>query len=137
MNYICTWFCADDKDDDSIASHMGRLSSGAERHLLQWRCLLVFFLTSRRFNRDLPHILFTNMASLPLVDGIDVRQLLEGLQVTIVYAPLKYKTPQGYYRSCRHSFYKFSIIEHLSMQEYSYDDSFLLVDAECVFLRSG
>jgi len=137
MNYICSWFCADDKGEESNDPQTGRLSSDAEHQLTDWRCVLVFFLSSRRFNRDLPHILFTNTASLPIVDGVDVRVLLEGLQVKIVQTPLRYKTPTGYYRSIRHQFYAFSILEHISAQAYSDDDAFLIVDPDSVFLRSA
>lgn len=137
MNYICTWLCADSKGEESHFPHTGRLSSSAEHQLIYWRCLLVFFLTSRRFNRKVPHILFTNAPSLPMVDGIDVGGLLAGLRVEVVPIPFAYKPPRGYYPSFQNQFYKFSILEHIARQGYSAEDAFLLVDSDCVFLRSA
>lgn len=137
MDYICTWFCADDKGEESHFPQTGRLSSTAEHQLIYWRCIVVFYLTSRRFNRNNPHILFTNAVGVPKVDGIDVEAMLKALEVKIVRTPFGYKTPKGYYKAFQNQFYEFSILEYISGAGYLTSDRFLIVDSDCVFLRSA
>lgn len=69
MNFICTWLCADEIGEESLFPQTGQLSSSQAHQEIYWRCLLLFFVTSRRFNHTEKHILFTNVKTLPVVDG--------------------------------------------------------------------
>src|SRR6185369_16300658 len=110
-------------------------SSTQDHQDIYWRCLLVFFITSRRFNKNEKHILFTNLRSLPVVDGRRMNVLLAELDVQVIHTDFKYKTPKGYYGSFQNQFYEFSILEHIARQNYSLNDQFMVLDSDCIFLK--
>lgn len=135
MNYICTWLCADEKGEESRFPQTGQLSSSQSHQNIYWRCLLLFFITSRRFNKSEKHILFTNVKQLPAVDGRKVSALLEELEVEVVVTDFKYKTPKGYYGSFQNQFYEFSILEHIATRNRNDKDLYLVLDSDCIFLK--
>ena len=85
MNYICTWLCADEKGEESLFPQTGKLSSSQSHQNIYWRCLLVFYITSKRFNKGETHVLFTNVKKIPEVDGRSIKQLLNELGVEVIY----------------------------------------------------
>lgn len=135
MNHICTWFCADEKGEESHFPQTGKLSSSAAHQNIYWRCVLVFFITSKRFNKEEKHVLFTNVKQLPVVDGRNVKTLLEELDVQIVFTDFKYKTPKGYYGAFQNQFYEFSILEHIARHHENPKDQFMVLDSDCIFLK--
>jgi hypothetical protein len=135
MNYICTWFCADEKGEESIFPQTGQKSSSASHQNIYWRCILVFFITSKRFNKEEKHLLFTNVSTVPVIDGIDVRKVLEELDVSIIHTSFKYKTPKGYYGRFQNQFYEFSILESIAENDMNLKDQYLVLDSDCIFLK--
>ncbi|RYY55548.1 MAG: hypothetical protein EOO09_10040 [Chitinophagaceae bacterium] len=135
MNYICTWLCADEKGEESLFPQTGQLSSSKSHQDIYWRCLLLFYISSKRFNKTEQHLLFTNLSSIPDVDGRDVGEMLSALGVRVIHTDFKYKTPKGYYGSFQNQFYEFSILEEISATFRQPDDLYLIVDSDCVFLK--
>ena len=135
MNYICTWLCADQTGEESRFPQTGQLSSSQSHQEIYWRCLILFFITSKRFNRTEGHILFTNVKELPFVDGREVAQVLRDLQVTVVHTGFAYKTPKGYFDSFQNQFYEFSILEKISHSTTNKDDLYLILDSDCIFIK--
>ncbi len=135
MNHICTWFCADDKGEESIFPQTGQLSSSQSHQNIYWRCIFLFFITSRRFNKQERHVFFTNVKSLPEVDGRKAADVLNELNVDIVTTDFKYKTPKGYYGRFQNQFYEFSILEQISESNKNLQDQFLILDSDCIFLK--
>lgn len=135
MNHICTWFCADEKGEESLFPQTGKLSSSQAHQNIYWRCILVFFITSRRFNKKEKHVLFTNVKQLPEVDGRYISSILNQLDVDVVYTDFKYKTPKGYYGSFQNQFYEFSILEYISNNHKSINDHYMVLDSDCIFLK--
>lgn len=135
MNYICTWLCADEKGEESRFPQTGKLSSSQGHQDIYWRCLLLFFITSKRFNGSEKHVLFTNVKSLPIVDGRKVSSLLDEMDVDVVFTDFKYKTPKGYYGSFQNQFYEFSILEHIATSGRNDQDLYLVLDSDCIFLK--
>lgn len=135
MNYICTWLCADEPGEESIFFQTGELSSSQTHQNIYWRCLLVFFITSKRFNKNEKHILFTNVKQLPIVDGRKISDLLTQLEVQIIFTDFKYKTPKGYYGAFQNQFYEFSILEYISDNNTADDDLYLVLDSDCIFIK--
>jgi hypothetical protein len=134
MNYIGTWLCADEKGEESKYHQTGELSSSQSHQNIYWRCIVVFFVTSKHFNKEEDHILFTNVDEIPIVDGIEIAKVLERLKVKVIQTDFKYKTPPGYFGSWRNQFYEFSIFEYIAN---NYDDSsnFLILDSDCIFTK--
>ncbi len=135
MNYICSWLCADEKGAESIFPQTGKKSSGKEHQDIYWRCLIVFFITSRRFNKTEKHLLFTNVNKLPVVDGRNVETIFNELGVEIIFTDFKYRTPAGYYSMFQNQFYEFSILEYISTSNKQPDDKYLILDSDCIFLK--
>ncbi|HYE55804.1 MAG TPA: hypothetical protein VD996_13220 [Chitinophagaceae bacterium] len=135
MNNICTWLCVDEKGEESLFPQTGMLSSSRSHQDIYWRCVLVFFITSRRFNKAERHLLFTNAKVLPVVDGIEVEAVLREFGVDVVFTGFSYKTPKGYYGKFQNQFYEFSILEHIASTETGTNNQYLILDSDCIFMK--
>ncbi len=134
MDHICTWFCADKKGEESKYAQTGEISSSQEHWQIYLRCLAVFFTTSKFFNKTEKHILFTNVKELPLMGDFDLGQLLNELGVQVVQVDFNPIPPQTYHSAWRNQFYVFSILGHIA-DHYDGDNHFLVLDADCVFVK--
>ncbi len=135
MNYICTWLCADKKGDESIFFQSGYVSSSQKHQNIYWRCVLLFYVSSKRFNKQEKHLFFTNVPKLPVVDNIDVKSVLDSLGVEVIYTDFNYKTPKNYFGSFQNQFYEFSILEQISKNNKQDLDNYLIVDSDCIFVK--
>jgi hypothetical protein len=135
MNYICTWLCADVKGEESIYPQTGEKSSGQKHQNIYWRCLILFYTTSKRFNVTQKHLLFTNVNALPVVDGKPVKDMLKDLGVEVIHTDFKYKTPKGYFDLFQNQFYEFSILEYIVKNNTNLNDQYLILDSDCIFTR--
>ena len=135
MNHICTWLCADEKGEESHFPQTGQSSSSQSHQNIYWRCVLTFFITSKRFNKKESHVLFTNVKHLPSVDGIPVSRVLNDLQVEVIHTDFKYKTPKGYFGKFQNQFYEFSILEYISEHNKHNEDLYLVMDSDCIFIK--
>ena len=135
MNYICTWLCADEKGEESIFPQTGQKSSSQSHQNIYWRCLTVFYITSNRFNKEEKHLLFTNVKTLPVVDGRKMSDILSELNVQVIFTDFKYKTPKGYFGMFQNQFYEFSILEYIAGSNNNPDDQYMILDSDCIFLK--
>ncbi|WP_207425342.1 glycosyltransferase [Pedobacter sp. SYSU D00535] len=135
MNHICTWLCVDEKGEESYFPQSGKKSSSQSHQNIYWRCLIVFFITSKRFNRHEKHLLFTNAKTLPVVDGKHVSQILDDLGVKVIRTDFKYRTPKGYFGMFQNQFYEFSILEYIARNNKNPEDQYLILDSDCIFLK--
>jgi hypothetical protein len=135
MNYICTWLCADKKGEESIFFQTGEESSSQKHQNIYWRCILVFYATSKRFNKNEKHLLFTNAEKIPKIDGREVSDILHDLDVEIIHTDFNYKTPKDYFGSFQNQFYEFSILEYISQNNQNLNDHYLIVDSDCIFIK--
>jgi hypothetical protein len=135
-NYICTWICVDAVGEESIYPQTGEKSSGKKHQEIYWRCIILFFATSKRFNKTQKHILFSNTRQIPTWDGLDVSSALKELDVEIVYTDFNYKTPKGYFNLFQNQFYEFSILEYITKNNFNRNDHYLILDSDCIFSRS-
>lgn len=135
MNHICTWLCADEKGEESDFPQSGKKSSSQSHQNIYWRCLIVFFVSSTRFNKEEKHLLFTNVKQLPTVDGKQVSTILEDLGVEVIHIDFRYKTPKGYFGSFQNQFFEFSILEYIALHRTNADDLYMIVDSDCIFIK--
>ena len=135
MNYICTWLCADEKGDESYFPQTGMLSSSDNHQNIYWRCLVVFFISSKQFNKTEKHVFYTNVKKIPVVDDINIAQVLKQLSVEIIFTDFKYKIPKNYYSSFNNQFYEFSILEHIASHNKNQMDNYLILDTDCIFIK--
>ncbi|WP_316809988.1 hypothetical protein [Pedobacter heparinus] len=136
MDHICTWLCADEVGEESIYPQTGEKSSGKKHQQIYWRCVLLFYATSRRFNRSQKHLLFTNVKLLPIVDEISVQVMLKDMNVEVIHTDFKYKTPKGYFNLFQNQFYEFSILEYIIQHNNNQEDQYLILDSDCIFTKS-
>lgn len=136
MNYICTWLCADKKGEEgNFPQATGALSSSQKHQNIYWRCILLFYITSKRFNKNEQHLLFTNVTNLPVVDGKPVSNILDELDVKVIHTDFKYKTPSNYFGSFQNQFYEFSILEYIAQNDQNLADNYLILDSDCIFIK--
>lgn len=136
MNFICTWICVDAIGEESIYPQTGEKSSGLKHQYIYWRCILLFFATSKRFNKTQKHILFSNTHVFPVVDGKEIRASLQELDVEIIYTEFNYKTPKGYFNMFQNQFFEFSILEYITKNNKNSNDQYLILDSDCVFSKN-
>lgn len=137
MHYIATWLCADEKGEESIFPQTGQKSSSQSHQNIYWRCLLLFYATSKRFNKSEKHLLFTNVKQLPVLDGRDLTAMLTDLGVEVIFTDFKYKTPKGYFGMFQNQFYEFSILEYIANNYQEDKDMFLITDSDCIFIKKA
>jgi len=133
---IATWIHLDTKSEESIYPQVGGHSSSEKFQEVYWKCVVVFFETSLKFNPSVEHILFTNTKQTSLIiDGLDVFKYLANNNVSVRVVKNQYIVPAGYYQSWNNQFFEFSILENI--RDYlSKDDLFLLLDSDCVFTKN-
>ncbi|MET4082564.1 hypothetical protein ABIB40_002524 [Pedobacter sp. UYP30] len=136
MDYICTWICTDAVGEESIYPQTGEKSSGQKHQNIYWRCILLFFATSKRFNKTQKHVLFSNTKSMPLLNGRWVAESLAELDVEIIFTDFNYKTPKGYFNLFQNQFFEFSILEYIVNNNKHLEDQYLILDSDCIFTQS-
>ncbi len=136
-NIIATWICLDTEDNSTYFPSAKGKSSDAKVQNIYWRCIGCFYTMARRHNPHATLALFSNQSNLPIVDGTDVQQLLQQLNVSFYVTPFEYVTPQGYYNQWRNQFYEFSIFKYISThKDFRDDDNFLLLDSDCIITQN-
>lgn len=133
---IATWFHADDFRTSSQFSQVGGDSASVQFQAVYWRCILAFFGSSLRWNADCRHALVTNMAELPIVDGISIEHWLQRHGIEIICSvPLSRVTPEGFWGAWKNQFYVFDALDALGRQ-FSSAGTFILLDSDCVWVAS-
>lgn len=136
-NIIATWICVDTEDNSTYFPSAKGKSSDAKVQNIYWRCISCFYTMARYQNPDATLALFSNTNKIPNVDGTDIQQLLQQLNVSLYVTPFEYVTPQGYYNQWRNQFYEFSIFKYISIHEdFNDEDNFLLLDSDCIITQN-
>lgn len=130
--YISTWICIDGVEDASYFPSSKGLSSDRKVQNIYWKCVLTFFTSVQKNLSGEKLILFTNTRNIPVVDGINIAQVLAELRVEVTYVPFSYKVPKGYFNSWTNQFFEFSILDFIA-QNFEEKEIFLMLDSDCVF----
>jgi hypothetical protein len=136
--YISTWFCLDEKDDESTYSQMksvGKSSSMAVQRVY-WQNIYVFYYTFKRYNPGLKFLFFSNVGIPDNLDGFPLKAELEKLGVVAFHVPFNYKTPTGYHGAWRNQFFEFSIFEKALSVIPDKNSLFMLLDSDCVCVKN-
>src|ERR1700712_5059835 len=70
MNNICTWIYLDEIGEEGLFPQTGLVSSSQKHQNVYWKCVVVFFISSKRYNKEAKHILYTNATHIPVVEGV-------------------------------------------------------------------
>ncbi len=133
QDLISTLLVLDRPEDASIFPQVGHDSSHPSFQNVYWRCIACFFATSARQNPGTRHALFTNADVLPIVDGLDMGELLCRLNVDIVRVPITHRLGRNRVTSWNNVFYILDVIAHLT-QEGGFDRA-VVMDSDCVWVR--
>ena len=136
--YVSTWFCLDEKDDESNYSQMKSMgkSSSFKFQSVYWKNIYVFYFTFKKYNPTVKFLFFSNVAIPEYLEGFPLKSALEKLGVVEVHVPFNYKTPKDYYGSWRNQFFEFSIFEKVSAVILEKDSLFMLLDSDCVCVKN-
>lgn len=133
-NYIATWVYLDSQEEKSNYPNNKGDSTSPEFQAVYWRCIVVFFKTSLRFNKQAKHVLFTNSKTIPKVDGLALNLFFKEHNITVVTLENKYPLPNNYFGKFRNQYFEFSIIDYMAENMHT-EDAFLLLDSDCVFAK--
>jgi hypothetical protein len=135
-NYIATWIYLESEEEKSkYPNNKGDASSKVFQEVY-WKCVIIFYETSLRYNTGAKHILFTNTKDLPIINGFDIAQFLKENAIDLVCLENKYPLPTDYFDRFRNQFFEFSIIKYMSTITKD-EDGFLLLDSDCIFSKSA
>ena len=132
MDIIATWIHIDAIGEESNYPQVTGESSDLEFQRTYWECIIVFFASSIRFNKDKKHILFTNTNCIPILDDFNIKNFLSENSVEVIQIDNKYKVPKGYYESWNNQFYEFSILDYLS-HHMTKPYRLMMLDSDCLF----
>lgn len=132
MDIIASWIYLDRVGEESNFPQVQGKSSSLKFQETFWKCLVVFYESSLRFNKDKKHMLFTNTDSFPTIEGLNMRNFFAENNIEVVKLENEYPLPNGYYAHWNNQFYEFSILKYLS-ENYKEEYILLLLDSDCVF----
>lgn len=133
MIYFSTWMYEENQADGGYYFQVGGDASSAKKKLIYWRCVLVFFTLAHHHCKsrdDIKLCLFTNVETLPVVDGIDLRAYLEKLDVKIIKLEYRWR-PQFPSREWYNQFYVFDILDYFEVHAEEHDH-FIVADSDCL-----
>lgn len=131
---VATWLYAEREGEESVYPQVGGRSSSTWFQAIYWRCVAVFFATAARTSPGARRVFYTNVPTVPDVDGRDVGALLAELGVEVVERPFTYVPPAGYYGSWRNQFYVLDLLDAFA-ESLGDDDVGVLLDSDCVWTR--
>lgn len=130
---IATWMVSDSPEDASGFPQTGPDSSRAAFQNVYWRCVACFFATSRQVGNTARHVLYTNVARLPTVDGVSLDDLLHTLAVEVRTVPITHRLGRSRTSTWNNQFYILDIIRDLNQQ--TRFERAIVVDSDCIWVR--
>lgn len=129
---ISSWIVLDNEDDATAFPSTGSNSSSESFQLVYWRCILLYFATSRIHNPNNRHALFCNR-EVESVAPIEVIASLRNLNVDFVTFPILHRFPKGTVQMWGNQFYVIDIIEYFAKNELA--PGFILADSDCIWRK--
>lgn len=106
-----------------------------EKREIYWKCCVVFFASSLRYNPEAHHILYTNDPLPVVIDGKDIRKLIEDLGVEIRVLPFrKFAAPQKFSTYHTLTLFKLEIIDDIRR---GIESNYILLDSDMVWIKSA
>lgn len=135
-NIVSTWMYVESADEGGLYPQVGGKTTSTDVQNIYWRCVYTFFWSIQTFKApttDLRLVLFTNVTTLPTVDGLDLNKALADFGVDIV--TLQYTwAPKGSRKAWYNQYFLFDILEHCA-RTMADDDAILVMDNDCLTVR--
>ena len=123
--------CVDVGQSDGVSNYPMITNNPERRRIIYWRCVMTFFLTSIKYNRQDRHILFTNDNEPIIIDDHDVKHELEKRGVEIRIMPFTQFNPGSHSRTFRNAFYKLEVLDALANEK----NPSILLDNDCIWSK--
>lgn len=130
---IATWFVADDANTASMFPQTGLNSSERTFQDIYWRCVVCFYATAVRQAPLAKYVFYTNTDRIPIVDGINVANMLAKLGVEVRVLSIEHRLGREKVQTWNNQFYILDIIEDLKAR--TDFDTVLVLDSDCVWVR--
>jgi hypothetical protein len=133
-NYVSTWMYVESPQEGGLYPQVGGLTTSQATQNIYWRCVYTFFWSAQAFLKgaDVKFLLFTNVARLPVVDGIDLNTALAAFGVELV--TLRYTwAPAGSRRPWFNQYFLFDILEY-GAARLGAEDTLLVMDNDCLIV---
>ena len=130
---IATWLVIDTEEEATSFPSVGGDSASPAFQEIYWRCVAVFFITSRIHNPCQHHILFTN-TDLATTAPPDVAAVIETLGIEVIQLEVTHRLPSGSVSSWGNQFYVLDVIRYFA--EHGGHDAIVLTDSDCVWRKS-
>lgn len=135
MNYLITWFYAENKDDESFYPSVGGNTSSPEFHRVYWKCIFDFYKSAILTNgHEISYMFFTNVPHIPTdVDGVNLEIFFREHDIRIKQLELSKRTPSDWYGAWRNQLYEFDVLRELSKED---GNSYLILDSDILIRKS-
>ena len=133
-DYVSTWMYVESPQEGGLYPQVGGLTTSQATQNIYWRCVYAFFWSAHVFLKKdgAKYLLFTNVARLPVVDGIDLNKALAEFGVELV--TLRYTwAPAGTRRPWFNQYFLFDILDYAAAR-LGADDTLLIMDNDCLIV---
>ena len=129
---IATWIVLDSAEEATNFPSVGWNSSRAAFQLVYWRCIAIFFATSRAHNPNERHVLFVNV-DVARAAPPEIVHHLNGLGVEVRRLPISYRLPSGSVTRWGNQFYVLNVLRDFAQSNLG--EALALVDSDCIVRR--
>ena len=133
QNLLASWLVVDRNEEASHFPQVGLNSAQRSFQEVYWRCVACFYASSYRLNKNVRHVFFTNVETLPVVDGLDLTKFLSRMGVETRCVPITHRLGRDKVLRWNNQFYILDIILDL-VQDGSFENA-LVLDSDCVWVR--
>jgi hypothetical protein len=134
LDYIISWFYSEDNQLKSHYPQVNMDSTSSKFQEVYWKCIVSFYTSSLKNNKDMKHIFYTNVSEFPQLRKFNLKNFFENNQIEIRYRELSNKTPADWHSAWRNQFFVFDILDDLS-GSVTVKDNILILDSDCIVTR--
>lgn len=132
---VATWVYCEDEGVDGMYPQVGGDPTSSKFHEVYWRCAAVSMLSAVAAIPEARLVLYTNVATLPTVDGIDLQAAMQSMGVTVRTVALSRRL-EGHDTPWRNQFYVFDALEDIG-RDVGDRGVIVVLDGDCVWTRDG
>lgn len=129
---ISTWMYCEQPGSTGVYAQVNGDPSTAEYQAVYWRCAVISLLSARIAFPRAQLSLYTNVDSLPVVDGVDLQEALSSADVEMRHVALMHEIhDEGH--AWRNQFYVFDILADMAVRDVS-APALIITDGDCVWM---
>lgn len=134
MDYIISWFYAENDEFKSEYSQVKADSTSNKFQEVYWRCVVSFYHASLQVNKNKKHLFYTNLKELPKIKDFELDKFFKNNDIEVRTLNLKTRTPEDWHFAWRNQFYVFDILNEFE-NYVTKEDNLLILDSDCVITK--